>query len=384
MFITVAIAFTLLPATFAQPSKANLPRSARVQIIVGKGKVRVQRDDPPNSFFARQGAELNRGDLLTPDQGVQVTILCPNGLQRSVKAVSGLGKVCPVWRTNAPRGTQDFNAEGGLDASIPYLITPRHSLLLSAKPLLRWHMVADASNYRVEVSSPTGTVGQAQTKDTQIAYAGKPLEPGLVYTLVVMTNTDRSSREDTTPSGELAQALDFRVLRPAEATDVQIITAKLLRGKPINETTALMLATYYDDYVLPANAIAAYELTPDNYQTYSLSAEAIAVLETQLQKEPRSSVLYRTLGDLYWQTGLIRLAGNAYNTAIAQMQSPEDLEEWTLAYYGLGQVYATLKDSQQLLYCLSQARIGFLFLGNPDQAAKLKRQIDLVMPKRPI
>jgi hypothetical protein len=39
---------------FAQPSQAALPRSARIQAIAGKGKVRIQRDDPPNSFFARQ------------------------------------------------------------------------------------------------------------------------------------------------------------------------------------------------------------------------------------------------------------------------------------------------------------------------------------------
>jgi hypothetical protein len=313
---------------------------------------------------------------------VQVTILCPNGLQRSVKAISGLGKVCPVWKTDASRGTQDADAVGGLDAAIPYLITPRHALLLSAKPLLRWNAVAGVSSYGVEVSSPTGTVWQTQTKDPQIAYAGKPLEPGAVYTLVVTTNTERSSREDKTPTGALPQALDFRVLRPAEAAAAQAITAKLLQGKLINETTALMLATYYGDYVLPASAIAAYKLTQDNYQTYSLSAEAIAMLETQLQQKQRSPILYRTLGDLYWQTGLIQLAGKAYNNAIAQVQSPEDLEEWTLAYYGLGQVYATLKDSQQLLHCLTQARTGFLFLGNQAQAATLKRQLEALTSQR--
>ena len=376
VFMMMAIAFTILPATFAQSSKPDLPRSARIQSISGKGKVRIQRDDPTQSFFARRGTELNRGDLLTPDKGVQVTILCPNGLQRSVKALSGLGKVCPVWKTDASRGTQSAETVGGFDASIPYLITPRHSLSLSARPLLRWNAVAGASDYSVEVSSPTGILWQTKTKNTHITYAGKPLEPGVVYSCVVTTNTGRSSREDKAPNSELAKALDFRVLRPDEAVDVQAITAKLLRNKPIDETTALMLATYYGDYSLPVSAIAAYGLAQDNYQTYSLSAEAIAVLEAQLKQSQRSPILYRALGDLYWQTGLIRLAGSAYNSAIAQVQSPEDLEEWTLAYYGLGQVYATLKDSQQLLYCLSQARTGFIFLGNQDQAEQLKRQIE--------
>ena len=376
VFVAMAIAFTILPVTFAQASKADLPRSARIQSIAGKGKVRIQRDNPTQSFFARRGTELNRGDLLTPDKGVQVTILCPNGLQRSVKALSGLGKVCPIWKTDASRGTQSAETVGGLDAFIPYLITPRHSLSLSAKPLFRWNAVAGISDYSVEVSSPTGIVWQTKTKNTHITYTGKPLEPGVVYSFVVTTHTGRSSREDKTPNGELAKVLDFRVLRSSEAAEVQTINAKLLQNKPINETTALMLATYYGDYVLPASAIAAYGLAQDNYQTYSLSAEAIAVLEAQLKQNQRSPILHRTLGDLYWQTGLIRLAGDAYNSAIAQVESPEDLEEWTLAHYGLGQVYATLKDPQQLLYSLSQARAGFIFLGSRDQAEQLERQIE--------
>lgn len=324
VFMAVAITFTILPVTFAQGSKADLPRSARIQSIAGKGKVRIQRDNPTQSFFARQGTELNRGDLLTPDKGVQVTIVCPNGLQRSVKALSGLGKVCPIWKTDASRGTQSAETVGGLDASIPYLITPRHSLSLSAKPLFRWNAVAGASDYSVEVSSPTGIVWQTKTKNTHITYTGKPLEPGVGYSFVVTTPIGRSSREDKTPNGELAKALDFRVLRSSEAAEVQTLNAKLLQNKPINETTALMLATYYGDYVLPASEIAAYGLAQDNYQTYSLSAEAIAVLEAQLKQNQRSPILYRTLGDLYWQTGLIQLAGDAYNSAIAQVESPED------------------------------------------------------------
>mgnify|MGYP000030865183 CR=1 FL=1 len=376
MVMVMAIFLLITPLTLAQSAPANLPRSARVQRLTGQGKVRVQRDRPPQTLFARQGTELNRGDLISPDKGVQVSILCPNGLQRSVKAVTGLGKVCPVWKTDASRGNQDSDTAGGLDSSIPYLITPRHTLLLNAKPLLQWNPVPSASQYTVEVIGASGTQWATQTKDTQITYAGKPLEPGVAYSLVVTTDSGRSSQADKTPDGTPVKALDFRVLRPAEAAAVQAITSKLLQANPNDEATALMLASYYGDYSLPSAAIAAYGLSQDNYQTYSLSADAIETLQAQLKQGKQSPLLSRTLGDLYWQTGLLRLAGEAYTKAIAQVQTPEDLEEWTLAYYGLSKVYVTLGDPQQTLQCLTQARIGFIFLGNQAKAKELEGQIE--------
>ncbi|MBD1847595.1 hypothetical protein H6F89_30185 [Cyanobacteria bacterium FACHB-63] len=373
----ITITIVELP-TLAQSSSANLPRTARIAKITGKGKVRVDGESPRRKFFAGEKTELNKGDLIFPEQGVRVTILCPNGSQKSVSpgVPSGLGTICPVWSTVAARGTQDPGTAGGINTAIPYLISPRHTLLLNASPLLRWNAVAGASQYTVEVRSLSGTVWKTQTRETQVSYAGKPLTPGTTYSLLVTTNTKRSSQEDKMPGGELATSLDFKILRPSEAAEVRAMAAKLLQSNAKNEAATLMLATYYGDYVLPSRAIAAYGLSQDNYQTYSLTAEAISILESQLQQGKQSATLYRTLGDLYWQSGLIRLAGNAYKKAITKVQSSEDLEEWTLAYYGLGKVYAVLKEPQQTLQCLSQARIGFIFLDNEEKAKELDRQIE--------
>ncbi|MBW4520892.1 MAG: tetratricopeptide repeat protein [Scytolyngbya sp. HA4215-MV1] len=384
MVLLGAIALTSQSVYTVPAPPTNLPAAARIQAIAGKGKVQVRRDNPPHNFAARRGTPLNQGDLLLPDPGVRVTILCPNGLKRSVSSLSGLGKLCPVWRTNAPRGEQDPNTTGGVDTSIPYLIAPRHTLLLSTTPVLRWNAIAGVTQYQVEVIGPAGTVWKTQTQKSQIVYAGKPLIPGVPYSLEVTTNTGKSSQSDKASAGETATYLDFRILRSSEAAEVQALTAKLLAENPQDETTALMLATYYGDYVLPPAAIAAYGLSQDNYQTYSLSAEAIALLEAQIQQGKSSPLLDRTLGDLYWQIGLIRLAGEAYQQAIRKVQTPEDLEDWTLAYYGLGQVNAVLQDSQQVLQCWSQARIGFLFLGNPDKAAAIQRQLEILKRRQGI
>ena len=138
--------------------------------------------------------------------------------------------------------------------------------------MLRWNAVAGAKGYTVTVMGPKGVVWEVQTKESQVVYGGKPLKPGAAYSWTVKTDGGKSSLEDRGTDGTVATALDFRVLRSDEA-------------------------------------IAAYGLSQETVETYSLSGEAIAVLEAQVKAGKGSPILYRKLGDLYWQTGLIRLAG---------------------------------------------------------------------------
>ncbi|MEH2241596.1 hypothetical protein [Nostoc sp.] len=41
---------------------------------------------------------------------------------------------------------------------------------------------------------------RTKTKANQVIYAGKPLEAGLPYSLIVRTNTGKSSQEDIAPN----------------------------------------------------------------------------------------------------------------------------------------------------------------------------------------
>jgi Tetratricopeptide repeat len=376
----------------AKSSDGIVPRSARIQFATGK--VRVQRENYSNTIPARQGTELNRGDLIFPDQGVRVTVLCPTGSQSSIATPSGLETVCPVWRKDIVRGQLNPDIPGELDQSTPYLQIPHRQLMLSTTPTLRWSAVSGATLYTVEVSSLTGKKWKTQTPNAQIVYAGEPLEPGVAYQAKITAATPAASAEqraDTPrslstlnrsevsgkPISPTSTTLELRVLRPAEVATIQTTIAQLRGDTPNNnEVAALMVSTYYQDYVLPDSAIAAYGLTQDTADTYRLSTEAIALLEAQLQRRKTSAIMYRTLGNLYWQTGLIDRAEDAYLKAIYQVQSPEDLEEWTLAYYGLAQVYIALRRSQQAAQWLTQARMGFIFLGNLDKAKELQPLIE--------
>jgi tetratricopeptide (TPR) repeat protein len=220
-------------------------------------------------------------------------------------------------------------------------------------------------------------VWQAKTKDTQLTYAGQPLQPGTPYSVTIRTNTGKSSQDDRRPNqSQPATSLNFRILRQAEAAWVQAQAAKISTQPPTNVADALTLANFYGNYVLPEATVPAYQLPRQTFATYSLTSEAIALLEPLLQQGKQSAKVHRALADLYWQIGLIRQTEEHYLQAIALVQGLEDLEDWTLANNGLGQLYATIGDSRKALPYYKQARAGYLFLGDTRLADVLKRRIE--------
>ena len=106
-------------------------------------------------------------------------------------------------------GTQAVSTIGGIDANIPYLITPRHSLILDPTPLLRWHPVPKTTAYTLVVTGPNGELWRTQTSEPQLVYAGPNLTPGVAYHVTITTNTGQSSQADAAPNGDRATNLDF-------------------------------------------------------------------------------------------------------------------------------------------------------------------------------
>lgn len=348
-------------------------------ISATQGKVQVRREGRSNWTPARVGLELNRGDQIYPERGVTIRVRCPDhGQPVRVKAgvPSGLGSVCLNWSTRDNRGSQAAETLGGIDPTIPYLVTPRHTLLLTSKPTIQWNAVAGATEYMLEVTGPKGSMWKTTTKQNQIVYAGQPLQAGVPYSIVVQTNTGKSSQSDLGPDQTTpVTKLEFRILRPSEAAAVQAEARKISPQSPQTEADVLDLARLYGNYVLPETTIQSYGLTQEDYQTYSLTGDAISLLEAFIQQGHSSPVLHRTLGDLYWQTGLILPAQTQYLKAIARVSGLEGLEDWTLAHHSLAKVYATLNNSQQTLVHYQQAKIGYLFLGDASAVADLEPRI---------
>lgn len=380
--LTVFVLLLLeLKTAFQQTAQAQA-QTATIQSISGEGRVRIQREKRSDWTLARPGMILNQGDRIHPDRGVRTRVRCPD-LNQSVLVKagvpSGIRSICIQWATRIDRGDGQPDVEilGGSDVTIPYLISPRHTLLLSNTPTIHWNAVPGASAYKVEVTSSAGVMWQTQTQANQIVYAGKPLQPGVAYTITIQTNTGKSSQSDRAPDrSQPATNLEFRILRPADAAPIQAEAAKITRTAPTTEADALDLARLYSSFTLPATVASAYKLTETSVQSYNLTGEAIAVLKPFLQRGKGSPLLHRTLADLYWQTGLIRPAQMHYQTAIAQVQGLEDLEDWTLAHHSLGKVYAAIGDTNQTLNHYRQAKTGYVFLGDASLAEDLTRRIE--------
>ena len=372
--VTLAISVLVTGGTLVASDSA-IAGPARIDTISPpKGNIQLKREDWPKYQPAvTVGTTLDQGDLLFPAQGVRVMVVCPDLTKRPVSAgvPSGLKTICPVWTVVAAKGPQSPGVLGGTNAQIPYLIFPRHTLVLSNTPIFRWNAVQGATQYTVKLAGPTGMVWEKQVKGHQVLYPGTPpLEPGATYALTIQTNTGKTSEEEKSAN------LDFKVLRPSQADTIKTEAEKIISQNLSKEVTAMLLADLYSTYILPESVISTYGLTSSNFRSYNLTGQAIATLETLVRQGKAAPIVYRALGDLYWQSGLANLAADHYLKAIELGKEPQDMEERTLAQYGLGEVYAATDNTNQAIRWYNQAANGYASLGYTQRADFLKQQIE--------
>lgn len=331
-----------------------------------QGRVELKRKTAAESGFQvikRGPVPLSNGDQVQLSSGAVAKIVCPG--KKALRAVSrsgerlGVTALCPEWKARIRRGPPPLGILSGTDSQTPYLISPRRTLVLTPTPTLRWNPVPGVTQYTVQVSSSQGVVWQTQVQNLQLTYPGTPpLQPGIPYRVTIQINTGKSSQ------GELGS--EFILLRDSEAKTVQAEVSQIIQSDVSRETKTLKLVDFYNAYEVanPAN----YSLTDQEAKNYRLNADAIATLEDWLQSSPSLPIFYRLLGDLYAQTGVMRPAEQAYFRAIGQIQSLQDLEEWTLAMAGLGELYEATKETSTALIWYDQAKAGFRLLD--DQRAE--------------
>jgi hypothetical protein len=348
--ITLGIVIGQFPAIAATPSVASV-----------QGRVELKRKTAAAEGFqviTRTPKPLNLGDQLRLSSGAIAKISCPGesktkSIQKAGERL-GIGDLCPKWKPVIGKGPPPIESMGGNNPKIPYLISPHRTLILNATPTLRWNAVAGAIKYTVQIKHGQRTIWQTQVQETQVTYPGNlVLQPSIPYSVTIETDNGKSSQSET--------GNQFIILKDADAKVVQgeIRLINQLNFSP--EVKALKLAEYYTNYEVPEPA--AYGLTDKTTKSYRLTADAIATLESFLKQSQSSPPLfYRMLGNFYAQTGVMRPAEQSYLQTIAQVQSLEDMEEWSLAMYGLGELYEATQDTQQALIWYGQARVGFRLL----------------------
>ncbi|XGV94262.1 MAG: tetratricopeptide repeat protein (plasmid) [Leptolyngbya sp. BL-A-14] len=367
LFINAAITNALDKPAIAEP--IGMIKSPVV------GKVELKRTGWKNYRRVSAGAKFRLGDTLLPASNATVTVVCPDlteEIARSGKP-SGLKGVCPNLSDSPGRGNESpaENILGGKNAKIPYIISPRHTLVMNRTPIFRWNAISGAKQYTVQLSSPKGIVWQTKTSKPEVMYPGTPpLQPGLPYSLQVKSNTGASSDSDGTLD------IGFRLLRDSEITAIQSNLPKVTKAKLAIPEVALVLAERYSSYTLPPSVEAAYNLAEFDAVTYSLTAEGIEILLPLVIAGTRSPAVYRMLGDLYWHTGLINPAITQYLKVIELATTQEELENRTEAQSKLGEIYAATNDLLQARHWYIQAKNGYTALGDLGGVQFVERQLE--------
>lgn len=340
----------MLPGSVA-PGLAN--PTALIFISEIKGDVRLKRSQWNGYQKANFGDLLNPSDQLQLSAGASATVMCNNLSVWVVPAgkVSPVSDACGSGMSILTRPNSRRTVPRALNETIPYIISPRNTVLLTNRPILRWNAVPGATRYKVRVQDAGLTLDwQTETSNTQIEYPGEPpLQPDSYYLLIVETDKGDSSEE------EQGNDLSFTLLDAQKTESVEREVAQLKQQQLTQDTEGLALAYLY--------------------QSYDLKAEAIELLEGLVKRGSETAAVYQLLGDLYLQVGLNQQAKSPYLQALEIAQRTEDLEGQAEAEFGLGQVEYGLGKKNETIEWLTQAQTNYQKLGDRSKVEEVQQWI---------
>lgn len=349
--ILTGVSLSLLLPGLVSPSWANPTVLNFISEI--KGDVRLKRSQWNGYQKANMGDLLNPSDQLQLSAGASATVMCNNLRVWVVPAgkVSLVSDGCPSGTPIVTRPNSRRSPSRAPNETIPYIISPRNTALLTNRPILRWNEVPGATRYQVRVQDAGLTLDwQTETSNTQIEYPGEPpLQPDSYYLLIVETDNGKSSEE------EQGTDLSFTLLDAQKTESVGTEVAQLKQQQLTQEVEGLTLAYLY--------------------QSYDLKAEAIELLEGLVKQGSETAAVYQLLGDLYLQVGLNQQAKTPYLQALEIAQRTEDLEGQAKAQFGLGKVEYGLGKKTETIEWLTQAQTNYQKLGDRSKVEEVQQWI---------
>lgn len=332
------ILFTLISAgswlTFSTSVWAQ--RAAQIYSIQG-GTVQLRRSGWSAFYNSYPPTMLRKDDLLKVGVGTDAMVFCPNnvGLRGPVRAgESNVGSICPGMPSSV---RPDFGVSekwGAIESSRPYMLTPWSGQVITSTPMLAWHSAScPVEPYRVTLQQRQAgewvDVWSVTSMQSSMAYPvdQSELESGKLYRFRVMTDEDLPTEEETgifslmgqTEKGRAQQEID-------QVNELEI------------EQTAKTLI-----------------LIEDVYPRYKLFAQGIDDLRSLINTGTENAIIHRLLGDYYTRSGLARPAEDSYVTAIQIAFESENIEEETIATWGLGTVYGRTGEADKARLYLRKA-----------------------------
>lgn len=331
-------------------------RTARLYSVEG-GSVQLRRSSWSAFHRVRPQTTLNSNDLLRVAPGVDVVLLCPDGLRGPIRAGdSSVNATC----LNMPRSVRPSfgvsNHWSANDPTAPYVISPWSGQVLTPTPLLRWNAAGCEQQYKVTLQRRVGEgwadVWTVRGENSSMEYpADQPaLEPGEEYVLRVAV-------------GESAE-------QPVAPVETAVFS--LVGGE---ERQAVMAAIAAVNELEIDPATKTLILVEDVYPQYKLFAQGINELSALIESGTENANIYRLLGDYFIRSGLALPAKESYTSAIALAAASENLEEEALAKWGIGTVYGRVGEEEKARTQLQEAQAIATTLGDSDLMAGINAEL---------
>jgi hypothetical protein len=355
------------PSPSVTPVIGGIPNYTSHVVIGVQGQLSVKRTGRKwqAQAPARFGTEVELGDLLSLGQNSEAKVFCADSTIRRMKDNIGGVPCAPPSPTSMVLGPARLSRlRGELECApdYPQIVAPRRTNILDEHPVLRWLPVDGTSQYRVKVSGdPQRELTPFVTSETKITYPNSfpRLIPGRTYTLMVSAVT--VSGEQRASTAETGARLGFTLLAPKETERVRQAEEKI---------RALHNLHNLKDYQI-AFLIARL------YASTNLLAEAAQVLE-DLAGTAQEPAIFRTLGKLYADVGLLCLARDRYQQVLNLSHKPSDpdLEGQALAQEALGQIYAADGNNDEARKSLQLALDWYKQIGDTFMPPRLQEELD--------
>ena len=324
-----------------------------------KGKVTVNKEQWKNPQPASVGLTLKGTDKLNVEANSLVKIYCSNKTTWTVQPGNyKISDGCPSRNSviHLPNiNTRTLRNDGKTEdylATLPYIITPRQSSILTNIPVLRWNAVEGVNTYIVKID---GVKWETETNKTEIIYSGEiPLKEGRRYRITIEADHGKSSTNDA--------VVGFTVLD--EKTKNIVLEAKktIEEDSLSEEEKGLILAQLY--------------------RGYELYADAIEVLEELVKQDSKLVTVYQLLGDTYFQTGLPQLAKKPYEKALQLATETKNLSVTADLQKGLGESHYSLGNEIEAKQWLEKAKTSYEELGDSSQLQAVDEIINLISGRR--
>ncbi|MDJ0517413.1 MAG: tetratricopeptide repeat protein [Trichodesmium sp. MO_231.B1] len=338
------------------------------RIIEADGKVFLKRHNWSEYHPVFVGTELYAQDKIKLTYQANLMAICyanwktwslpQNSISQTMDGCLQAKSQC----IETPDGCVPLDATRGINQvaitdKIPYLISPRHTLLLPDKPLiLRWNPVTGATRYTVRIKSPSEYIWETEVSENQVLYSGKiPLKTGVRYTVIIHSDTEVSSLDEESPfSKQDDLGGGFVVISKSKQQEI-LAKSEELTQKLDGEARVLSIAQLY--------------------QQEGLNIEAIAILESFIELGNYTAAIYQMLGEIYQQIQLPGLAKDYYLES-AKLTGVDDVAGSAKVEAALGEVYGTLGSNEEAIRWLKLAFNKYEKLGEFQRGDEVKLSLE--------